>query len=182
MYCRVPIHTKIPEKKQGWAVPGVTMPLDTCIEMKQTLSGAMQQFTCELVALEDTYGILRYHIAKRAAAGEIVLLPGTVTYAVYWIERPYNVYWWRNPQGKTLAFYCNIADSTRLSADEFHWRDLTLDVLILPGGEITILDQEQLPADLPGSLRNYIDCAKQHVVQNARRITEEVQELVERHS
>ncbi len=158
------------------------MPSDTCIEMKQTLSGAIQQFTCELVALEDTYGILRYRIAKRATAGDIVLLPGTVTYGVYWIERPYNVYWWRNPQGDTLAFYCNIADSTRLSAAEFHWRDLTIDILILPDGEIAVLDQEQLPEDLTRPLRNYIDSAKQHVIKNARRITEEVQELVERHS
>ncbi len=156
--------------------------MNTCVEIKQTLSGAIQQFTCELVALEEDYGILRYCISERVSVGHVLLLPGAVTYAVYWIGRPYNVYWWRDPQGETLAFYCNIADSTRLSPAEFRWRDLTLDILIHPNGEIAILDQDQLPPNLPGPLKSYIDLAKQHVVDNARRIVEEVQELVKRHA
>ena len=156
--------------------------MNTCIEIKQTLSGTVEQFACELVALEENYGILRYRILERVSVGDVLLVPGAVTYAVYWIGRPYNVYWWRDPQGETLAFYCNIADSTTLSPAEFRWRDLTLDILIHPNGEIAILDQDQLPSDLPGPLRNYIDLAKQHVVDNAREIVEEVQELVERHT
>ena len=141
-----------------------------CKEIKRYLSGAEESFECELVALEDGFGILKYVIRRRWQVAGVTLEPGTVTYAFYWTGRPYNLYWWLDEQGATLGHYFNVVDSVSLSAQAFVWRDLIVDVLVLPSGQVHVLDEDELPDALDEDLRAFIEAAKRQVLREHRAI------------
>ncbi len=154
-------------------------PLPSCLEIKRKLDGREQRFPCGLAALAPSYGVLRYVTDSERRVASVRLFAGCVTYAVYWPDRPYNVYWWQEPSGRSLAFYFNISDSTELSCEAFRWRDLALDVLVLPDGRAEVLDEAELPADLEPALRAYVLKARDAILGAPRALTEQVRGLVE---
>jgi len=83
-----------------------------------------------------------------------VQLPaGTVTFGHFWQGRPYNVYHWLDhTDGAPIGIYANLAGDTRLEGETLSWLDLVVDVLILPGAQPVILDEDELPADMPAYL------------------------------
>ena len=155
-------------------------PLPSCLEIKRKLDGREQRFACELVALTPSRGILRYVTDSERQVASVRLFAGCVTYAVYWPDRPYNVYWWQEPSGRSLAFYFNISDSTELGREAFRWRDLALDVLVLPDGSAEVLDEAELPADLAPPLRAYVLEARDAILAAPRVLTEQVRAVVAR--
>lgn len=140
--------------------------MTACLERKRYLSGAEVTFECELVALEDRFGILRYVIDQQWNVEGLTLRPGTVTYAFYWTDRPYNLYWWLDEDGQTLGCYFNVADLVSLSEREFVWRDLVVDILVLPTGQVHVIDENEVPDGLDEELRAYIDAGKRQVLRN----------------
>jgi hypothetical protein len=152
-----------------------------CVETKTLLTGAIQQYLCELLYLENNFGILRYVIDKEYNMGSMRLRPGDVTIALYWTDRPYTLYIWQMNGIKNAAYYFNIADSISLLQDEFRWRDLTVDVLIDTAGTVHVLDENELPANLPARLQCYILAAKSHVLKCYRDIIIEANFLVKMH-
>jgi predicted RNA-binding protein associated with RNAse of E/G family len=154
----------------------------SCTERKRYLSGAEVVFECELVALEDPLGILKYVLDRRWQVHGLTLPPGTLTYAFYWTDRPYNLYWWMDGDGRTVGYYFNLADSVELSAREFLWRDLVIDVLVRPGGGMQLIDEEELPDALEGELQAYIQAGKRLLLRDYRAIIEEVAALLERYT
>lgn len=152
-----------------------------CKERKRYLSGAEVTFECELVALEDRFGILKYVIDQQWQLHGLTLGPGAVTYAFYWVDRPYNLYWWLDEDGETIGHYFNLADSVELSAREFVWRDLVVDILVLPTGQVQVVDEEQVPDALDEALRAYIEAGKQAVLWDYRAIVEEAAALLDRY-
>ncbi len=67
------------------------------------------------------------------------------------------------------------------SQDEFRWRDLAVDILIDSAGIVHILDEDELPADLPAELQNYIFAATTHVLTGYRDIIVEAKSLLKKH-
>jgi predicted RNA-binding protein associated with RNAse of E/G family len=152
-----------------------------CKEKKRHLSGAEVIFECELVALDDRFGILKYVIDRQWQVQSLTLRPGTVTYAFYWVDRPYNLYWWLDESGETVGHYFNLADSVGLSAQEFVWRDLVIDILVLPSGQARVLDEEEVPASLDEGLRVYIEAGKRRVLRDHRAIIKEATGMLDRY-
>ena len=150
----------------------------TCRERKRYLSGKTAVFECELMHLESDFGILRYILDRQAEVGPVVLHPGDVTYAFYWPRRPYNLYWWQHPDGSTIAHYFNLADRVALSAEQFSWRDLVVDILALPDGRVHVLDEEELPSGIDDVLKRYIREAKKQVLDNHACISAEAARLL----
>jgi len=137
------------------------MPL--CIEKKLTLSGAVNSFECELLRLDIGLGVLKYVIDREYTVGPIILRPRDITYALYWIDRPYTLYIWRLKE-RQLIYYFNVADSVSLRADEIVWRDLSLDVLVDADRMVHVLDEDELSPGLPSVLLAYIQSAKAHIL------------------
>jgi hypothetical protein len=150
-----------------------------CLEIKRRLDGSEQRFACELVALEPLLGVLRYVIDRHWSVAGVRLSPGCVTYAVYWTDRPYNVYWWVDARGRSLAFYFNVADSVVLGGDAFRWRDLCLDVLVQDDGSARVLDEAELPPDLPPPLTGYIRRARDAILAAPAALAAEARSVVE---
>jgi predicted RNA-binding protein associated with RNAse of E/G family len=144
-----------------------------CRERKRYLSGAEVTFECELVALEGRRGILKYVIDRTWQVAGLTLEPGVVTYGFYWLQRPYNLYWWQDAKGEALGYYFNLADSVSLSPQEFVWRDLAVDILVLPDGQVSVLDEAEVPAELDEELRVTIDAGKNTILQKHQAIIAE---------
>lgn len=155
--------------------------LPPCVEIKSKLDGSEQRFACELVTLDRSLGILRYVIDRAREVAGIGLSPGCLTYAVYWADRPYNAYWWVNRDGRSLGFYFNVADSVSLTREAFRWRDLSLDVLVRPDGSAEVLDEIELPTDLPPALLAYVRAARDAILAVPGALAAEVRAVVESH-
>lgn len=149
-----------------------------CRERKRYLSGAEVTFECELVALEGRRGILRYVIERPWQVAGLTLEPGMVTYGFYWTGRPYNLYWWQDARGESVGYYFNLADSVSLSPQEFAWRDLVVDVLVLPAGQVRVIDEGDVPAELDDELRAIIDAGKHTILQKHQAIITEARMIL----
>ncbi len=149
-----------------------------CLEKKLTLSGKTETYQCQLVSLENDVGILRYVIDREYDVIGFRLAPGDVTLAVYWVDRPYTLYVWFRKEQRDRAYYFNIADRVSLGPGEFVWRDLVVDILIGPSGEVRVLDENELPSGLPPNLLRYIDEARDHVLGNFGDIIKEADGLL----
>jgi len=146
-------------------------------ERKTRLDGSVVDYACETLALEPgRRAVVRYVSEQdRPIEGtDLVLLKGTVTVGHFWTDRPYNVYHWLD-QGKTVAFYVNIATDTTIDAAAIAYRDLVVDVLIRPSGAIEILDEDELPPSIEPRFRLAIAKALETCVTEGRRLSAEIE-------
>jgi hypothetical protein len=134
--------------------PAALAPLPRLLEVKRTLDGGEKRFECRVLSRSEDRVVVLF-VATEAMQVQGVALPaGTVTFGHFWEGRPYNVYHWLRPgEGTAIGVYANLASDTRLDGDRLVWLDLIIDVLILPGREPAILDQDEIPADAPVDLR-----------------------------
>jgi hypothetical protein len=147
------------------------MPL--CTEKKTLLSGEVKTFACELVHLQDGFGVLRYVIDQSYDISGVKLRPGDITIALYWTDRPYTLYLWYVNEGNAVAYYFNIADRISLTPQAFSWRDLVVDVLIDPQQNVHVLDEHELPVDLSPELTISIQSTKELILRDYSRIIQE---------
>ena len=149
----------------------------TCIEKKLTLSGRSDLFRCELLQLNAERGILRYVLEREYHLAGVRLLPGDETYAFYWPDRPYTLYVWHTrTQGP--VYYFNIADSVALTPETFVWRDLVIDILVADRAHPQVLDEAELPQDLPSGLKAYIRSATRLVLSSYNTVIRESEDLI----
>ena len=97
-----------------------------------------------------------------------------MTIGHFWVDRSYNVYHWL-VNGRTLAYYCSIATNTAIAPDLVSYLDLTVDVLIRPTGETTVLDEEELPPDLAPPRRILIARAREALLVNPKALIREIE-------
>jgi predicted RNA-binding protein associated with RNAse of E/G family len=147
------------------------------IERKTRLDGSVSEYRCERLSLEvDRRAVLRYIVDREWVIADtgIVLRPGQITIAHYWVDRPYNVYHWLEGS-RTIAYYCNIARDTVIGEDVVAYTDLVVDVLLRPSGETIVLDEEDLPPDLEPALRIHIARALESIAAGPRRLVAEIE-------
>lgn len=146
-------------------------------ERKTRLDGSVVDFTCESLQVEPgRRAAVRYVTDREWRVGGFPLrVPvGTVTIGHFWVDRPYNVYHWL-VDGRTLAYYCSIATDTVIANDLITYTDLTLDVLIRPDGEATVLDEDELPDDLAPPHRLVIAKAREALLTNPKALMREIE-------
>lgn len=130
-------------------------------ETKVDLAGRKKVFSCREI-VTGPGAVVALFVSDRVMNVAGVTLPvGTVTFGHFWVDRPYNVYHWMTPTGRTLGHYFNLAQDTSISPGLLFWRDLTLDVLAVPGRTPRVLDEDELPTDLCPEHRARIDVALQ---------------------
>ena len=113
---------------------------------------------------------------ERAIEGTALVLPaGTVTVGHFWVDRPYNVYHWREGE-RTLALYVSISDDTTIDDGLITYTDLVVDVLVRPFGAIEVLDEDELPATLEPRHRLAIAKALEACVTEPKRLVNEIEQ------
>jgi hypothetical protein len=143
-------------------------------EVKLTASGERQEFVCRLLERSATHVAVLYKSMQARRVGDLRLPKGTVTYAYFWLGRPYNVYHWVHPNGTTLGYYVNLVDGMVFRPQAVEWHDLALDLLFSPdGGRVRVLDEDEL-ATLPPGLQARAQAARTHVLTHRDEIVAEV--------
>lgn len=147
------------------------------IERKRRLDGSFVEFRCERLYLDPgRRAVLRYVIPseRRLEGTDLTLRPGTVTIAHYWADRSYNVYaWYRD--GAPLGYYCSVADATEIGDERVEYLDLAVDVLIDVRGSATVLDEDEVPADLDPRHRRTINRTLEDLTGGTKRLVSEIE-------
>ena len=141
-------------------------------EIKRTLAGGEARFACEVFAQTEEELVVLFRLPEPKDVHGVWLPAGTVTVGYFWRSRPYNLYHWLDRRGRTLAFYFNIGDIRSWGSTEFEWDDLAVDVLAAPSGRTRVLDEDELPEDLPAERRAYILAARDEVLRDLERLIE----------
>ncbi len=147
-------------------------------ERKTRLDGSVTEFTCEPLLVEPARRAALRYVTDRewAIAGTDLRVPrGTVTVGHFWVDRPYNVYQWL-VDGRTLAYYCNVAADTVISPEVVAYTDLVVDVLLRPSGAALVLDEDELPDDLAPAHRRAIARALEALMTNPRLLIHEIEQ------
>ena len=152
----------------------------TVVERKNRLDGTSQDFLCDRLLIErGKRAVLRYTWTKelRVPGTDLVVPKGGFTISQYWADRPYNLYHFLSAPGparpRTIAYYCNVISATSIADDLVSYDDLVVDVLIDPSGAALVLDEDELPADLPPPQRLVINKALEELTGNTRRLAAE---------
>ncbi|HMF43200.1 MAG TPA: DUF402 domain-containing protein [Polyangia bacterium] len=155
--------------------PGPELP--AILEIKRTLDGREKRFDCRLLARspEGRHAAVLWVAPEPMHVHGVDLPAGTISVGHFWSDRHYNVYHWLDPAGKTLGYYFNICDQTRLGAGVIEWRDLTVDVLALPDGRLDVLDEHELPAELPTETAAEIFAGKDEILSNPAAVLAEIE-------
>jgi predicted RNA-binding protein associated with RNAse of E/G family len=145
------------------------------IERKTRFDGSVQEFACRALVVEPgRHAVIRYDLDRDWHVGGMVFPKGGYTAGHFWIDRPYNVYHWLD-RGRTLAYYFNVGLVDEITETLVAWRDLIVDVLVKPDGAIDILDEDEVPADLPSADRRTIAQALEQIVTNPKRLVAEIE-------
>ncbi|MES5939109.1 MULTISPECIES: DUF402 domain-containing protein [unclassified Bacillus cereus group] len=94
------------------------------------------------------YHEVQYSFTMAVNDTKLTIPKGSYTIAYYWEDRPYNLYVWRDKDGKYLGSYFNIVKNTQITDEVVSFEDLIIDIMVLPNGEFFILDEDELPEPL----------------------------------
>ena len=148
------------------------------LEHKSRPDGRTQDFACELVLRQAGLAVLRFILPHANRIGPLALPAGGLTYGFFWEGRPYNLYWWLTPDGRTLGYYFNLGDHLTIGPDELSWRDLGVDILVVPGHDPLILDGEEVPPGLAPALAAYQAEAKAMALRDWPSVVAEAREIL----
>lgn len=78
-------------------------------------------------------------------ADDVTFEMGDVFHEHYYDDKPYGLWQVLGPDERTLkCWYCNISTPADVDDESIVFRDLLLDVLLLPDGSTRVLDREEL--------------------------------------
>ena len=76
--------------------------------------------------------------------GEVVLQQGDRFIETFYFDRWYNIFEIRTSEDYLLkAYYCNIGHPAKIANGEVSYRDLAIDLLVMPDGRQTVLDMDE---------------------------------------
>jgi protein associated with RNAse G/E len=147
------------------------------IEVKRMLDGTVVEYPTEPLAVEPGHRVVllcRIDEPEVVAGGRMTLTRGTVSVGHFWFDRPYNVYHWLSPPD-TLLYYVNIGRVVSLTDDALTWDDYAVDVLAHPGGDVEVIDEDEIPPTTDDELRAEISAATSAVLSDLERIVTRVE-------
>lgn len=133
------------------------------IERKIRYDSKIVEYKCHVLSSRNRRIVLFHRIEEpftmKANDFYITIPVGSYTIAYYWLDCPYNLYFWRDREGNYLASYFNIVKKTIFEENRVTFEDLIIDVLALPNGEYFILDEDELPEPLETFENGFAKCA-----------------------
>lgn len=81
--------------------------------------------------------------------GGLRIETGDILVEHFYREHRFNIFVVYNAAGGLKGWYCNIAEAVALSNETVRWRDLALDLVVLPDGSQVVLDEDEFEALKP---------------------------------
>ncbi|EHB67004.1 DUF402 domain-containing protein [Paenibacillus lactis] len=154
------------------------------LERKIRYDATVVDHHCKLLKAEGSTVILAHQnersFSMKAGVRELTISKGVLTFAYYWIDQPYNLYYWKDLNGNELGAYFNIVRNTHVSEEAVSFEDLIIDLLVLPGGDYYILDEDELPEPLHQFEDGFVQKALQMLLDRKEHILREAAVETER--
>lgn len=100
--------------------------------------GRQLQRDAEKVVLEAYFGF------ERVVAGDLLILKGDRFIETFYTRRWYNTFEIHEAHDDHLkGFYCNVGFPAVLDGDTVSYRDLALDLVVMPDGSQQVLDRDE---------------------------------------
>lgn len=107
-------------------------------------------FHCRLVEGDDDSVLLEYTTRRPGMVKDVSVPVGSRTLARYCEGAPFAAWRIESPTGEHLCSVIHLAEGVRVGADRASYRDLLLDVFIVPGARPQVIDQDDLERAVAG--------------------------------
>jgi len=99
----------------------------------------------EVVRTDDRLVVVRCPWTREEPLdlGAFVLEAGDVFVEHYYRDEWFNVFEVHGADGALKGWYCNVTAPAEIGADAIRWFDLALDLLVLPDGRATVVDEDE---------------------------------------
>ncbi|MEJ7623175.1 MAG: DUF402 domain-containing protein [Pyrinomonadaceae bacterium] len=92
--------------------------------IRKTWTGELVEEAGNLVMLLGIFG----EDIEHAGLGSI--RRGTLSYEYYWLDRPYNIFRFHEPDGTFRSFYCNVSLPATFETGVLDYVDLDIDIVV----------------------------------------------------
>ena len=120
-----------------------------------------------LVSANDGLVTLLAHFSETHEHSDLgTIEAGTISFEYFWLDRWYNVFQFREPDGRPKAIYANIAMPAKYDGSVVDYIDLDIDVIQWPDGRVDVLDRDDFevnslkygyPDDLKANVEKALD-------------------------
>lgn len=150
------------------------------VETKRTLDGRAQRFECIGVSYSPRLAVIRFNLSGMRRLGDYVFPAGSYSLGFFWPGRSYNCYRFTRSDGGAILYRFDVVDRVRIAPGRVTYRDLALDVLVSPEGQVTVEDEDEVAAAarhgwIGARERRRIDLTRALLVARHRRIIAEVE-------
>ena len=120
----------------------------TITKMGHGAGRAAAVYEGEVVHADDRMVVVRCPWTREEPLdlGPFVLEAGDVFVEYYYRDEWFNVFAVHGAHGTLKGWYCNITRPAEIEADAIRWFDLALDLLMLPDGRATVMDEDEFEA------------------------------------
>lgn len=102
-----------------------------------------RSWLASLVSADGSRVTLLAHFSESHSHNDLGMIhAGTVSLEHFWVDRWYNVFQFREPDGSPKAIYANIAMPATFAGSTLDYVDLDIDVIQWPDGRVDVLDRE----------------------------------------
>jgi hypothetical protein len=124
------------------------MPSQWIIVKLDHTGHALTRYPGEGVYADDEVVVARciWTAPKPFAIESFFLQAGDIFMEHFYPHQGYNVFVVYSAIGSLKGWYCNITAPAEVAGDEIRWRDLALDLLVLPDGREILLDADEFEA------------------------------------
>ena len=134
-----------------------------------------RSWRCQLVSTDGSELVFSGVFDQEVEHSELGLIrQGTLSLEYYWLDRWYNVFEFREPDGSLRNFYCNINMPPHFDGITLEYVDLEVDILVWPGGQVKILDLDEF--EISAATASY----SQELRDNVVRAMDEVMGMIAR--
>jgi hypothetical protein len=116
----------------------------TVAKLRPDGSVAARYEAVELSAPDGWIAVRAMWIYGRVDIGYFAFETGDVLNEYFSLDRYYNAFATFRSTGEFVGWYCNVTYPTIVCDRELHWHDLYVDILVLPGGDVVVLDEDDL--------------------------------------
>jgi hypothetical protein len=116
------------------------------LELKRHLDKPDAVYSCELFARGEDFVLLRYVSERSARVGDVEIVKGAITFALYREGHGYVTWRMLEPNGRLIGHLFHMCKDLEVGESQVEYLDLMLDLWFSPGGDQTELDREELEA------------------------------------
>jgi predicted RNA-binding protein associated with RNAse of E/G family len=114
------------------------------LEIKRHINKPDQSYLCDLLKRGDDYILIKYVNERPGTVGSVFFDTGSTTYAYYRDGEGYVVWKMINPHNVLEGYLFHICCDLQVREDRVAYLDLLLDIWIDPGGQLKILDRDEV--------------------------------------